>query len=181
MDVVGVGVQGPAAVFHHGADLISLRQGRLGRSQNLPARNVENTARRNYTPLGPLGINRPVALEVVASRDIRQPVVVVDAMRHKGRSANAEGRTAVRIAPQNSTQAANRLPVVLVLIERHCIIRVLNTHRDHQFRRSVPFEFGERLRGLGNEMLVEVRQRRVELTQNVGWVLIPVRVGPVIP
>ena len=51
----------------------------------------------------------------------------------------------------------------------------------HQFLRRVPFEFGKRLEGCRFKMFVEVRERRIQLRQDIGWILITVCVGPVIP
>ena len=45
----------------------------------------------------------------------------------------------------------------------------------------MPLVFGERLEGLSNEMLVEVRQRGIDLRKNIGRILIAIRVSPVVP
>ena len=156
MDVVGVGIQSPAAVLHHGAHLIGLGQGGIGGNQNIRAGNVENAAQGNNTALGPLGINRPGAPQAITGRDIRQPVVVVDRVRHKLGAADAGGSADAGISRSHSAQAADRLSIVLVLIEGHGVIGGLHANREYEFRRRVPFEFGKRLRGLSNEMLVEV-------------------------
>ena len=91
------------------------------------------------------------------------------------------GRAGAGIGGRHSAQAAHGLPVVLVLIQRHVVIGGLDAGRDHQFRRRVPFEFGKRLHGLSDEMLVEVAERRIQLSQDVGRDLIAVGVGPVVP
>ncbi len=92
VDVVGVGVQSPAAMLQHGADLIGLGQGRLRRHQNLRVRNVEDGAGRNDAAFGPLRVDRPTALEVVTGGDIREPVVVVDIMMDKRGATDANRR-----------------------------------------------------------------------------------------
>src|SRR5271165_2730923 len=137
MNVIGVDIQGPAVIFHHRTNLVVLRHRGLLRSEYVSSDHVEYGAGRNDTALGELGINRPVILHAVAGRDIRQPIVVVDAVRHKSSSTDTRGSAgkgaAGRIGGRCSTKATDQaraaleISVVLVLVQGHLVVGVFDT------------------------------------------------------
>ena len=96
-----------------------------------------------------------------------------------GAPANRPAEAGIR--RQRSAETSDDLAVVLVLVQSHFVVGGLDAGRDHQFRQRMPFVFGEGLKRLRDEMLVEVRKRRVQLRDRIGWILIAVGVGPVVP
>src|SRR5215472_12071995 len=102
-------------------------------------------------------------------------------MAHKPCTANTDGSAGYGILCGCAAQTTDRFPVVLILIQSNVIVRRLNANRDHESRRWVPLEFREWLESLFDEMLVEVRERRVELRNRVRGILITIRIRPVVP
>ena len=116
----------------------------------------------SHPDLRPLGISRPVALDLVSRRHVREEVVVIDGVGGEGSAADADGGLGNRVGGSGTAQATHRLSVVLVLIQHHVVVGVLDAHGNEKFLRRVPFVLREGLDGLGFEMLVKIPERRVD-------------------
>src|ERR1700683_4100378 len=102
-------------------------------------------------------------------------------MGGEGRAAEAIGCAGPRLGAESAAQAPHDLAVVLVLIQRHVIVRGFYAGSDDKAPKRVPFIFGKGHERLGNEVFVEITEGRVLPGHDVGWNLIAVGIGPIVP
>src|SRR5579872_5719369 len=80
-----------------------------------------------------------------------------------------------------SSQTTDNLAVVGILLKVLVVISELGAAGDGKPRCRVPFVFRERLIAVGVKILVEVRHRDIDAGYRIGFDLVAIRIGPLVP